>query len=78
MGSMSPYAARHLRHLGRAAAAGGVDGTDYTRSYTARSFVPYYAQLISTACVMQGAEGILLGITKKRNHRLRRALAVPV
>ena len=53
---MSPFAARHLRHLGRAAADEGRDGTDYTRSYTARSFVPYFGQRISTACVMFGAE----------------------
>ena len=37
---MSPFAARHLRRLGRAAVDEGCDGTDYTRSYTARSFVP--------------------------------------
>ena len=56
-GAMSPFVARHLRRLGRAAADEGRDGTDYTRSYTARSFVPYFGQRISTACVMFGAEG---------------------
>ena len=54
---------------------GGTDGTDYTRSFTARSFVPHYAQRISTACVMYGAEGILKGIRKASHTRLRRALA---
>ena len=75
LGGMSPYAARHLRRLGRAAAEGGTDGTDYSRSFTARSFVPHYAQRISTACVMHGAEGILKGIRKKSHARLRRAAA---
>ena len=74
-GAMSPFAARHLRRLGRAAAEEGRDGTDYTRSYTARSFVPYFGQRISTACVMYGAEGILKGIRKKSHDRLRRAAA---
>ena len=58
LGGMSPYAARHLRRLGRAAATNGIDGTDYMRSFTARSFVPHFGQRISTACVMYGAEGI--------------------
>ena len=48
---------------------------DYTRSYTARSFVPHFAQRISTACVMEGAKGILKGIRKKSHDHLRRALA---
>ena len=77
LGGMSPYAARHLRRLGRAAADGDFDGTDYSRSYTARSFVPHYAQRISTACVMCGAEGILKGVRKKSHERLRRAAACP-
>ena len=64
LGGMSPYAARRLRRLGRAAAESGFDGTDYTRSFTARSFVPHYAQRMSAACVMNGAEGILKGVRK--------------
>ena len=75
MGSMSPYAARRLRRLARDAADNGSDGTDYTRSYTARSFVPHFAQRISTACVMEGAKGILKGIRKQCHARLRRTLA---
>ena len=75
LGSMSPYAARRLRRLARDASDNGTDGTDYTRSYTARSFVPYFAQRISTACVMEGAEGILKGIRKKSHAHLRRAAA---
>ena len=35
------------------------------RSYTARCFVPYYAQRISHAIVMNGAAGILGQIKKK-------------
>ena len=65
----------HTCRLGRTAADEGCDGTDYTRSYTARSFVPYFGQRISTACVMYGAEGILKGIRKKSHDRLRRAAA---
>ena len=65
LGGMSPYAARHLRRLSRAAVANGIDGTDYTRSFTARSFVPHFGQRISTACVMHGAEGILKGTIRK-------------
>ena len=75
MGGMSPAAAGRLRRLARDAAAGGSDGTDYTRSYTARSFVPYYAQRLSAACVMWGAEGILKGIRSQTHARLRRSLA---
>ena len=44
-----------------------------TRSYTARSFVPYYAQQISSAIVMLGAQGILKRITKMRGKSLLRA-----
>ena len=72
---MSPFAARHLRRLGRDAVAGSIDGTDYSRSFTARSFVPHYGQRISTPCVMHGAEGILKGIRKNSHVRLRRAAA---
>ena len=70
MGSMSPYAARRLRRLARDASDNGTDGTDYTRSYTARSFVPHFAQRISTACVMEGAKGrILKGIHPQKEPR---------
>ena len=49
--------------------------TTYSRSYTAKSFVPHYAQRISTACVMWGADGILKGISKQSHTNLRRATA---
>jgi hypothetical protein len=71
-GGMSPFGARRLRRLGREAAALGHDATDYNRSYTARSFVPYYAQRMSNAIVINGAQGILNGINKMRRDRLRR------
>ena len=70
-GAFSPYAAMRLRRLGRLAAENGVDSTDYMRSYTARSFVPYYTQSICSACVMHGAHGILKGIRKASHTRLR-------
>ena len=60
-----------LRRLGRLAMENGVDSTDYSRSYTARSFVPYYAQSICSACVMHGAHGILKGIRKASHAHLR-------
>ena len=73
-GGMSPYAAARLRRLGRLAAARGTDkGIDYTRSYTASSFVPYYAQRLSTACVMCGVTGILDALKTERGDRLRAA-----
>ena len=74
LGGFSPYAARRLRRLGRLAAENGVDATDYTRSYTAHSFVPYYSQSICSACVMHGADGILKGIRKASHSRLRAAV----
>ena len=39
---------------------------DYTISSTARSFVPFYAQRISSAIVMNGAQSILDGIARAR------------
>ena len=74
LGGFSPYAARRLRRLGRIAAENGVDGTDYSRSFTAASFVPYYAQSICSACVMHGADGILRGIRLATHRRLRAAV----
>ena len=44
--------------LGRVARALGIDGTDYATSYTASSFVSYYAQRITSACVLNGARGV--------------------
>ena len=60
--------------LGRLAAARGTDKRiDYTRSYTASSYVPYYAQRFSTACVVYGAAGILDALKTERAARLRAA-----
>ena len=70
---MSPYAARRLRRKGREAAESGADPTDYTTSPTARSFVPYYAQRLSAACVVHGAAGILGALKSMRACRLRAA-----
>ena len=69
------YAARRLRRLARDASDNGTDGTDYTRSYTARFFVPYFAQRISNAIVMRGVDGIHKGISRMQCARLRRARA---
>ena len=67
LGGMSPFAARHLRRLGRDAAVAGVDATDYQLSATARSFVPFYAQRISHNIVMHGARNAL-GRIKRLRH----------
>ena len=55
----------------REAAKNGCDGTDYTRSYTASSFVPYYAQRLSWASAGGVADGILASISKASRDRLR-------
>ena len=70
LGGFSPHAARRLRLVVRAAAKHGHDATDYTRSYTARSFVPHYAQRISSACVLHGAAGMIKYLSKLRKARL--------
>ena len=72
-GGMSSYAARHLRRLARDAARGGADATDYTLSATASSFVPFYAQRISSNIVMHSSQGILDGLTRRRAVQLRAA-----
>ena len=69
---MCPFSARRLRRLARDAATNGYDATDYTLSSTARSFVSFYAQRISSAIVMNGARGILDGISRARGD-LRRS-----
>ena len=72
-GGMSAFTAKQLYRLGREAKEHGHDTTDYHRSHTARSFVPFYSQRMSTAFVMHGAKGILKGLKKARAARLRRA-----
>ena len=52
-GGMSDYSAKYLRKLARDALDIGFDVTAYQLSYTARSFVPYFAQRISNAIVMR-------------------------
>ena len=69
LGGMSAYAARRLRFKGREAKASGADATDYTTSPTARSFVPYYSQRLSTACVLNGARNIQKSIKKMADRR---------
>ena len=70
---MSAFAARRLRVLARAATASDMDFTDYSKSFTARSFVPYFAQRMSNAIVMHGADVILRGVA-----RMQRAHMCPV
>ncbi len=70
LGGFSPHSARRLRRHGRAAATLGQDSTDYSRSYTARSFVPHFSQRISSGSVMHGAAGIIKCLGKLRAERL--------
>ena len=72
-GGFTAYASRFLRRLARGARELGSDPTDYTQSWTARAFVPYYAQRISTDIVVHTARGLLKGIDKFRRERLLRA-----
>ena len=65
LGGLMPYGARRLKRLARAAKASGVDPTDYTLSYTARSFAPYYGQRLSASCVMNGARAIQKSLKAK-------------
>ena len=69
--SMSSYAARHLRRLARDAAREKADATDYTLSATARSFVPFYAQRISSNIVMHSARNALEHVKRLRRDPLR-------
>ena len=52
-------AAQVVVFIARDAALHGCDSTDYRASASARSFVPFYAQKISSAIVMNGMQGIL-------------------
>ena len=71
---MLPFAARRLRRLARAARALGNDPTDYSISWTASSFVAYYAQRISSAIVFNTARGVHKSIAVQRAKR-RKACA---
>ena len=69
LGGLLPYGASRLRRMGRLAKASGADPTDYTTSSSARSFVPFYAQRLSTACVLNGARGIQKSLKRKADRR---------
>ena len=68
-GGMSPYAARRLRRLAREATASGADPTDYSKSPSARSFVPFFTQRLSGSCVLDGAKAIQKSIKRRVAHR---------
>jgi len=70
-GGMCSYSARRLRRLARDAVVSGCDATDYRASAAARSFVPFYAQRISSAIVMNGMQGILDQLARARNGQFR-------
>ena len=69
LGGVAPFTARRLRRFGRESIENGNDATDYTRSYTARSFVPYYSQQLSNTNVMMTARAFHDRLNKDRkNH----------
>ena len=67
------HGARRLRRKGREAQAHGADPTDYSLSPTARSFVPYYAQRLSSTSVIDvctyGASAIQKSLKRKAAAR---------
>ena len=69
LGGLNAYGARRLRRKGREAKAHGADPTDYSLSPTARSFVPYYAQRLSSTSVMYGASAIQKSLKRKAAAR---------
>ena len=75
LGGLLPYGARRLQRLARLAKENGDDTTDYTTSPTARSIVPYYAQRLSTTCVMSGARAIQKSLVKRVAAHRRSATA---
>ena len=75
LGGLLPYGARRLRRKGREAKESRADPTDYTTSPTARSFVPFYAQRLSTACVLNGARAIQKSLKRRADHRRSAAMA---
>ena len=62
-------------HHTREAKESGADPTDYTTSPTARSFVPFYAQRLSAACVLNGARAIQKSLKRKADRRRSAATA---
>ena len=58
-----------LHDKAREAQESGMDPTDYTTSPTARSFVPYYTQRLSTDCVLNGASAIQKSLKRKTANR---------
>ena len=83
-GAFSANAARRLRRRRpRRAGSRHPDGTDYATSYTAASFVTYYGQRITSACVLSGARGVFIQgagpgegqICKEHDHRRTAAAA---
>ena len=73
LGGLMPHGARRLRRKGREAKESGVDPTNYRESPTARSFVPYYAQRLSAACVLNGARAIQKTLKRKAAARCKAA-----
>ena len=69
LGGLLRYGARRLRRNGRLAKESGNDPTDYTASAKARSFVPFYAQRLSSDCVLHGARGIQQSIKRMTQRR---------
>ena len=76
-GGLAPYAAKYLRFLSRRARTNKHDATDYQCSYSARAFVPFYAQRLSATSAMNAAQGIHKGIEQRHRAHLKGGRLAP-
>ena len=53
------------------------DATDYQCSYSARAFVPFYAQRLSATSAMNAAQGIHKGIEQRHRAHLKGGRLAP-
>ena len=72
-GGMTPHAYAFLKRLARdAEKAGGADGTKYTGSWTARSFLPHHTQRLAAAAVYGEAAAIATAINQLKQLAMER------
>ena len=71
-GGLTPSAYRHLKRLARDAEKSGVDGTKYSGSWTARSFLSHHSQRLAAAAVYGEATAIAAAINKLKQRAAQR------
>ena len=72
-GGMTPHAYAFLKRLARdAEKAGSADGTKYTGSWTARSFLPHHTQRLAAAAVYGEAAAIATAINQLKQLATQR------